>query len=258
MSDESFFRRIDDDLIEPTNHAVGPWDPNATHGGPPAALAVHELRRIVPEASWRLSSLDVDLIGPVPIAPLRIERELTRDGRRVRLARMRARVGDRVAFEARGWFFATERGRAPTHVPTPKLPAPEAGHRDPIMDSFPYGAAIDWRFVDGSFAQPGPATVWATPRIHLVAGEPMTPLEAAALIADVANGISTHLAFDEWLFIPPSLHIDFVREPATTRVAVSARSFIDADGVGLTRATLLDDDGVIGAVLQALYVAPRH
>jgi hypothetical protein len=257
VSGESFFRVLDDDHVEPTSHAVGPWDPNATHGGPPAALAVHELRRVVDDPAFCLGSLEVDLLGPVPISPLAIERELIRGGKRVQLARMRARIGERIAFEARGWFVHASPDRAPRHDGSPALPTPQTGVADPIMDSFPYGAAIEWRFVDGSFERPGPATVWATPRIHLLDTEPITPLEAAALVADVANGISSVLPFDDWLFIPPSLHVDFLREPSSTTVAVSARSYVDPAGIGMTRATLLDAQGVLGAVLQSLYVAPR-
>jgi len=257
VSDESFFRRISDDVVEPTNHAVGPWDPNATHGGPPAALAVHELVRTVADPTFRLGSLDVDLLGPVPIERLTIERAVVREGKRVQLAHMRARAGARVVFEARGWFIATAPGRAPEHAPAVGIPGPEHGTTDPIMDSFPYGAAIEWRFVDGSFQRPGPATVWATPRIGLLEDAPITPLETAALVADVANGISTVLSFEEWFFIPPSLHVDFIREPATTTLAVSARSYVDPDGLGMTRATLLDARGILGGVLQSLYVAPR-
>ncbi len=257
MPEQQFFRVLDDHTVEPTYHATGPWDPRATHGGPPSALAVHELRRVVAEPTWRLSSLDVNLLGPVPLVALHLERDLARDGRRVKLARVRASAGGRVVLEACGWFMRTDPARVEEHPLAPPLPPPSSGTTDPIMDAFPYGAAIEWRFVDGSFQRPGPATVWATPRIGLVDEGPMTPLEAAALVADVANGISTVLPIEDWLFIPPNIHVNFVREPCSTTVAVSARSIIDGDGVGLCRATLLDEQGVFGAVLQTLFVAPR-
>ena len=36
-----------------------------------------------------------------------------------------------------------------------------------------------------------------------------------------------------------------------------ARTFIDPDGVGVTRADLFDEEGFLGYATQTLFVAPR-
>lgn len=54
-----------------------------------------------------------------------------------------------------------------------------------------YLTAMEWVFLSGGFAEPGPARVWARPRMPLVEGEDNTPLTRVLLAADSGNGLST-------------------------------------------------------------------
>ena len=45
---EALFTRSADDSYIPSDHARGPWDPDALHGGAPAALIAREFERIEP------------------------------------------------------------------------------------------------------------------------------------------------------------------------------------------------------------------
>jgi hypothetical protein len=49
---------------------------------------------------------------------------------------------------------------------------------------------MEWVFLSGGFAEPGPVRVWARPRMPLVEGEDNTPLTRVLLAADSGNGLS--------------------------------------------------------------------
>src|SRR5690606_1118423 len=68
----------------PTPIAPGPWSPDALHGGPTTALVGRLIVEHEPgDTAWFLSRLTVELIRPVPHAPLSVAVELRRPGKRV-------------------------------------------------------------------------------------------------------------------------------------------------------------------------------
>ena len=83
------------------------------------------------------------------------------------------RAGGRVVLRATAFHVLAEAGRSPA-VPSsfavPGLPSKEVEARFPGMERFPYGDALEWRFVIGGFGELGPATVWTRSRIPLVQG----------------------------------------------------------------------------------------
>lgn len=80
---ESIFVHAGDDRFEPTEHARGPWDPHALHGGAPAALMTAALERLQPGAELPFARLHFEFLRPVPLAPLRLSTRIVRPGRRV-------------------------------------------------------------------------------------------------------------------------------------------------------------------------------
>jgi hypothetical protein len=73
----------DGDGFLPTEHARGPWDPRALHGGAPAALIAAAFERMQPGAELALARLSFEFLRPVPMAPLQLSTRITRPGRRV-------------------------------------------------------------------------------------------------------------------------------------------------------------------------------
>src|ERR1700729_885920 len=73
----------DGDLFTPTEHARGPWDPRALHGGAPAALIAAAFERIEPGAKLPFARLSFEFLRPVPMAPLKVSTRVSRPGRRV-------------------------------------------------------------------------------------------------------------------------------------------------------------------------------
>ncbi len=73
----------DGDIFTPTEHARGPWDPRALHGGAPAALITAAFERIEPGAELPFARLYFQILRPVPMAPLKLSTRISRAGRRV-------------------------------------------------------------------------------------------------------------------------------------------------------------------------------
>lgn len=70
-------------LFTPTEHARGPWDPRALHGGAPAALIAAAFERMQPGAELPFARLYFEFLRPVPMAPLKLSTHISRAGRRV-------------------------------------------------------------------------------------------------------------------------------------------------------------------------------
>ena len=68
-------------------------------------------------------------------------------------------------------------------------------------------------FARGRFLEPGPATVWMRPRVALVEGEEITPLQRVMLAADGGNGVSAPLDWSGFIFINTDLTVHLLRPP---------------------------------------------
>jgi hypothetical protein len=168
---------------------------------------------------------------------------------------------DRLAVTATAWRIRTEPGATAQHAATsavPDLPPESPTTFFPgLSEDWGYGRAVDWRFLDGGYAELGPARVWTRLRIPLVAGEATSPLQHLLVVADSANGLSGELPMREWLFIPPTLTVTMVRPPTTEWLLMDARTTLGADGTGLSEARVYDERGVVACVAQPLLVARR-
>jgi hypothetical protein len=161
---------------------------------------------------------------------------------------------------ARAWRIATAPDRAPAKpLPgsTPALPGPLPPQTFLGTAGFGYGESLEWRFVEGAFDRLGPAAVWMRPRLPLLPGEPPSPLGRLLLMVDSANGISAELSPAQFTFVPVELTVSVLRPPRTEWVGMRAETWIDADGIGQTRADLFDQEGPLGTAIQTLFVAPR-
>jgi hypothetical protein len=240
-------------------NTVGPWAPTLQHGGPPAALLGRAVEQLG-APGLRIARLAFDFFSPVPVADLSIMSEVLRPGKRIQLSSAILRAGDRNVMRVSAWHVRAEPGRSPP-IPTPfavpELPPSSSEARFTGMDPFPYGLALEWRFVTGSFAESGPATVWTRCLVPLVTGEPLTGLQRVLVMVDAANGISAELSPLEWTFVPIDLLVVLERSTADEWVGMSARTSMTADGIGLTDTILFDSGGAFGRALQTLFVAPK-
>ena len=70
---------IDGDAFVPTDLTASPWGRDSQHAGPPAALTVRAIENAAPEMT--INRMTVEVLGPIPIKPVRVETQVIRPGR---------------------------------------------------------------------------------------------------------------------------------------------------------------------------------
>ena len=234
----------------------GPWDPRAQHAGPPSALLGRAIERCSPRPDLSVGRVTLEILRPVPLEPLTVESRMVRSGRSVELLEASLSGPDGELMRARAWRLQPGDVRVEAAGDAP--PGPEHGaHRDffPTGQEVGYHTAMEYRFVDGGFLEPGPATVWMRMRVPLVAGEEPTPLQRVLVAADSGNGVSAALDWRRYLFINTDLSVHLLRPPDGEWVCLDAVTRVD--GLGLTETELWDERGRIGRAAQSLLVRPR-
>ena len=98
---------------------------------------------------------------------------------------------------------------------------------------------------------------WARLRVPLVEGEAVSPFVRLATICDFASGTGNPIDFTRFTSINPDLSLHVLRAPRGEWIALSGHSGIEADGIGLSSATLFDGEGVVARALVSLLVERR-
>jgi hypothetical protein len=266
---ESFYEP-DGDLYVSTELTRGPWDPGAQHAGPPAALIGREVERLGggriggeggPPA--QVGRITYEVLRSVPIAPLRVEAEIVRPGRRVEMfeASLTDEGGEKL-MRAEGWRLRTEPVKfdSPEAAAASAPPGPDVGEPGQFFHTgydVGYHSAMEYRFTEGAFMEPGPATVWMRMAVPLLPGEQPTPLQRVLAAADSGNGVSAALDWSRYLFINVDLSVHLHRMPEGEWVCLDAVTLPEPNGIGMADTRLLDERGPIGRATQTLLVAER-
>ena len=233
----------DGETISPTELSRGPWDPTACHGGSISALLVRALEA-APDggAGWQLARVTIELTRPVPLAPLMVDAEVVRPGRKVALVEARlVRVSDRVEV-ARARALRIRRAM----IPLPEHPAvaPEQpfgvpGHGVALPSPFIgeqlafHSDGCELRFAGGAFVEPGPVQVWIRLKVPVLDGEEPSGAQRAIAAADFGNGVSGALPSEHFLYINPDLTIHLLRPPVGEWIGLDSRSHYGPEGAGL-------------------------
>ena len=263
-TEDAFFLALPSDdgageRFRATRHTAGPWTDQAQHASPPAALMGRASEGLIPDG-MTVSRFAMDLLGAVPVGDLRVSAAVARSGRVV--SQFRAELVDeatgRVVAQASAWCVP-ELAHGPVAGARPVPPGPETGRALDLPPGWVpgYADAIDWRWVAGHIAEPGPGTAWMRPRVPLVAGEELTPLQRVLACVDSASGISAVLDILEWDFRNLALTVHLTRPVVGEWVAVEAETLISGAGSGVARSTLYDASGLLGISAQALLIRPR-
>jgi hypothetical protein len=258
---EAFYLPEGDRFVS-TSLTRGPWDENSQHAGPPSALLARALERCGAPEGRRIARVTVEVLGPVPIAPLRASARVVRPGRGVELVEGELAGPEGEVMRARAWRLRPTDVELPPGLPVHPPPAgPDEGRptrRFPSDSPEGWHTAMDIRYLAGDYLEPGPATAWFRPRHPLVAGEATSALGRVLLAADAANGISATLDWDRWLFVNVDLTVHLSRAPRGEWVCLDAETFPEPDGVGLAQSILYDEEGRIGLAVQTLVIRPRR
>ena len=73
-----------------------------------------------------------------------------------------------------------------------------------------YVHSVDWRWLT-SPRDEGPGESWLTPRVSLVSGESISPLQRLFAVADCANGLGSKLDIRKWTFLNTDLAVHLHR-----------------------------------------------
>lgn len=250
---EAYFEPLGTDdgweIFRATEHTVSAWGPDLQHGAPPSAILTRAMDRLDPTAQTRFSRVTVDLLGPVPLGELRTRARVARPGRRIQLLESELEAGGRTVARAYAWRMATSDTTDVEQTADRPRRLPDIDHDSSFFTQWTSG------YIDSLEIRGGEdGTVWARPKLALVAGEEMTPIQRVMSVADIANGVGAVLDPFAWRFLNTDVAAYLHRLPVGEWIGVSAAASIGPDGVGSTSGMLFDERGAIGNTLQALLV----
>jgi hypothetical protein len=252
--------RVDGNRVVTSPNAAGPWDRGMQHGSAPAALVVWAAEAMPTPVPMQIARVSIDLMRPVPVAPLTLETEVLRGGRKIQLCAVRLRAGDAVVVGATVLKIKTQGLTLPSDVAEleVELPGPNQSRIEPAnFSSSPFVTGMSLRAAHGGFGVPGPGAIWYRVDRALVEGSPVSQAMRAVVAADFCNGTSAALDFREWTFINADLTVSFARQPVGEWILLDAESWIGPEGAGLAMARLADQRGYFGRAVQSLVIEKR-
>jgi hypothetical protein len=259
---EPVLYEVDRDRFVPTQYTAGPWSSDLQHAGPPSALlsrAIDGASEVEPGVTARIT---MDILRPVPIAPLKVAVRTLRPGRRIEQleAVLRLAADDTELMRATAWRVLTSDLDVPLEGENPP-PAPPS-ESEPVTlpwwdEEIAYHAALEWRLASGSVEKPGPACVWTRLKVPLVHGEPTTPFQHLLVMADAASGVSWVLDWKDYTFPNVDFSVHMQRPVKGVWLAMDAVTRPGDEGFGQTIAILHDTTGRVGHSTQTLVIAER-
>jgi hypothetical protein len=251
----------DGDGFAATELTRGPWDEASQHAGPPCALLGRALDGAGRLEHGQLARVTYEILRPVPIARLTTAVEVVRPGRSVELIEGELCHDGEAVIRARAWRIRTADVEIDRRPPEPAaIPGPDTATAQsffPVPWDVGYHTAMEVRFVEGGFVDPGPARAWMRMRVPLIEGQEPKPLDRVLAAADSGNGVSAPLDYRRYIFINTDLTVNLRRLPEGEWVCLDAVTYPETSGIGLSDSALHDERGMIGRATQALLVAER-
>ena len=252
--------RVDGIRVVTSSDAAGPWDPRMQHGSAPAALVVWAAEAIPTSVPMQIARVTIDLMRPVPVAPLSIEREVLREGRKIQLCGIKLLADGVVVVNASVLKIKTQSQALPPGIRGFAARTAGAGPVDGRAADHggsPFTKCISMRAAHGRFGMVGPAAIWFRIDRPLIAGSPISQAMRAVVAADFSNGTSSALDFRQWTFINADLSVNFARQPVGEWILLDGECSIGPDGAGLAMSRLADIGGYFGRAVQSLVIEKR-
>jgi hypothetical protein len=263
---DCLYRRLPPDgefqVFASTDGTRSNWDPEIQHGSPPLALMTKLIEEHAAGSSLRIGRLTLDILGAIPVVPLRVRAWTLRPGARIAMmcAEMLPVGTDRPVARVTAWLLATS---DTSDVVTDRYPPLHKG--DPVANPHAWLGAPGYLETVSWHRQDTPpdasAEVWMGPQVPLVVdgseAEPVTQVQKLAMVVDSANGVGAALDPTEFLFMNTDTTVHLHRVPTGDEFALRARASIGPDGIGVTTADLFDHRGFVGTSAQTLLVLRR-
>jgi hypothetical protein len=208
----------------------------------------------------RIGRVAVDLLSPVPVAPITVATSVIRPGKRTALIEATGYSDDRAVICVRAWRFPRIGADYPTtDDPTPQspleAPAGEDGGHIPGASVHGYLNSTEFRFTRGSFADFGPAAAWGRSDCTLLPNEPLTSWQSVLILADSSSGISLAAPPHQYPAINSDLLVVLHRDPVGEWIHIDSTTHSTRNGGAATYAQLSDQVGQIGTCTQTLYAS---
>src|ERR1700682_5371388 len=124
--------RVNGNRVVTSPNAAGPWDTRMQHGSAPAALVVWAAEAIPRREPMQIARVNIDLMRPVPVAPLTLKTEVLREGRKIQLCGVRLFAEGVVVVGATILKIKTQTLNLPSEVAdvAAKLPGPDQAREE--------------------------------------------------------------------------------------------------------------------------------
>ena len=258
---EAMFTPVDSDYL-PGDRARGPWHPDYLHGGPVGALVAHGLELQRDDDAFSVTRITMDLMRPVPVAPLSLSTRVVRSGRRVRYIEGAISAGGEVVTRISAVMSRRSGSNQPVATTLDSRAVPD--WRD--LPSGPwmnrpdsrcrFHAGLEVRLA-GRPHSGEPVGVWVRVPYDLLPGTPLTPLERVGAIADLTNGtgmLSREGALKP--FINSDITIHLFREPAGEWIYLHSAGRGDGAGLATSCVNLHDEEGLFGHSAVSAMINP--
>ena len=264
MSD-CHYRRLAADgdwqVFESTLGTASNWNTDIQHGSPPLALMTKTIEELASGSGLRIGRLTLDLLGAVPVAPVKVRASVLRPGARISLmaAEMTAAAPDgtdRTVARVTAWLLApSDTGDVATDRHAPLVEGEATSRAHDWQGAPGYLETVSWR---AQSTAPGDAAIaWMSPLVPLVDSEELTDVQRLAMVVDSANGVGAALDPNAFVFMNTDTSVHLHRAPEGNDFALRARGSIGPDGIGVTTAEIFDRRGFIGTSAQTLLVQRR-
>ncbi|MBR0778294.1 thioesterase family protein [Bradyrhizobium diazoefficiens] len=252
--------RVDGNSVVTSPDAAGPWDKRMQHGSAPASLVTWAAERIATPVPMHIARVTIDLMRPVPVAPLTIETAVLREGRKIQLCEVKllaegVQVVGATVLKIRQQALALpdDVKELPVTLPSPEDSLVEDGH----AATSPFVRMVSMRAARGRFGQAGAGAIWFRVDHPLIAGEAVSQAMRAVVASDFSNGSASTLDFRAWTFINADLTVSLSRQPVGDWILLDGESWIGPDGAGLAMSRLADRQGYFGRAVQSLVIEKR-
>lgn len=261
----------DGTLVETFSSSEGvlsAWGP-IQHGGPVSGLLTRAIERCRPREGTRLSRITIEILGPVPVAEVRVQARVVRPGRRIELVQAQLEALDdagewRAAATASAWRLATQPTEEVERHADPVLPVPDdvgvvdtGLHLPDIWPRRGFISSVHWHITEHGDEPGQPTMAWIKLLRPLVEGQETSPVVRLMTVADVANGVGARLDPLVHTFLNADVTVHLHAEPAGEWTGIRAETSVGPDGIGMSAASLHGSNGPVGRIAQTLLVE-RH
>lgn len=250
-------------LFIPQQAAGSPWHPGLLHGGSVSGLlgfVVQEWVDTLPE--FFVNRLTIDLLRPVPSAPLKVETGLLRDGKRLKILVLEIMAGETLVCRAQALAQQLKQVELPDYAPRPASPptGPEGLPDTTVQEKIeakgldlPTGLHSHVKLREVTpWHERGSSTSWVRVPVQVVESDPLTPFTRVALMSDFGNGAGQLNLGNNVGSINADITLGLFRYPQSDWICFESEAQMQPTGLGVVRTNLYDTEGAVGFVLQTV------